>query len=414
MERRKALILTLISLVGWATWQLSRDAGSPFGDLSKGIFTDHFSHMNTARLFTRVGWDIWRKPLKDSVQPLSASDEAQLPADIRSVIPDLDAHAQRDSGDPTMHSVYAVPGWPVDKPFISSWSWRPRLHPIGDMVLTAPVALLYSYSNLSFTDANRLLIFLFLIYVHISIYFLIRSGLRFDLLRPLGFLVFFIVYFEVIHWTLEGFYEGVVIGPLILCGLYLHQKRALPAIFAFTVAANLHFRSFFLAPLIVYAIVIFVREKQWRGWKVKEYALAGGSAILGFTSLGVFALLWHSLSNSEIQNTVSLSAAPVHVSAVRTLVIVSLVLIGLLLYSKAWLDAGIAAWCCVMMLLLREVEPWDVLSLLAWLGVPVLFTSENRLGLVRDVRIAMIAFFGIFVFSNTTLFAPTWLQRIFS
>src|SRR5206468_1945585 len=117
-------------------------------------------HMNTGRMFMRVGVDIWRRPLRDNGRPLTDAERAALPADLRH--------------DRLLSHARTFDGWPSDKPFLSSWSFRPRLHPPGDMLLTAPVALLYSYTSLSFSDANLLLILLFLVYVHVPVYLVLR------------------------------------------------------------------------------------------------------------------------------------------------------------------------------------------------------------------------------------------------
>ena len=68
---RKALIVTLISLSVWLTWSAVRRVGHPWADLSNGVYTDHFSHMNTARVFPRVGRDLWRKPIAEQFRTLT-------------------------------------------------------------------------------------------------------------------------------------------------------------------------------------------------------------------------------------------------------------------------------------------------------------------------------------------------------
>ncbi|MHB8511817.1 MAG: hypothetical protein ACYDCC_06505 [Actinomycetota bacterium] len=395
--RHRALVITVFSFLAWGSILLTHEPAHPFGDLSHGGFTDHFSHMNTARLFTHAGINIWRKPLQDSGIALTQAQRAALPKDIAQSTNQID--------------VLAVPGWPIDKPFISSWSSRPRFHPAGDMVITAPIALAYSYSKLSFTWANRLLILLFLLYVHISIFFLFRGGIEITALNPTGLIVIVAVYLEIIHWALEGFYEGLVLAPLIVCGRYLQQRKALPAIFAFMIAANLHFRSYFFLPMLAYALLILIREEQWRSWKKGEYVLAAGTGILAFTSFGVFGLLWPWLKGIPNSNAVNITAHIPHGPA-ATLIIVGTIIAALLLYSGARFDALLVAWFCIMMLFLREAFRWDVLTLLAWLAIPIISSKTKSVLLIRDLRIIAIIFFAVFVFHNSSLLAPTWLPRV--
>ena len=102
-------------------------------------------------------------------------------------------------------------------------------HPPGDMLLVAPVALAYHLTPLSFAGANTLLILLFLP-------LRARRAVR---RRPLGIggalfrvrvLPLFVIYAEVIHWTLEGFDHAAVIAPLVLCARYLNARRGLAAV----------------------------------------------------------------------------------------------------------------------------------------------------------------------------------------
>ena len=61
------------------------------------------------------------------------------------------------------------------------------------------------------------------------------------ILSPLATLL---VWFPVVHWTLEGFYDVAMIAPLLLCWRYLGQRRGLAAGVAFCAAAFLHFRAY--------------------------------------------------------------------------------------------------------------------------------------------------------------------------
>ena len=81
--RRKALLLTLVSLLGWSLWNGFRKYEHPWGDLSKGRFTDHFSHMNAARLFPRMRLDIWRVPIANKFRQLTSEELDAAPSDVR-------------------------------------------------------------------------------------------------------------------------------------------------------------------------------------------------------------------------------------------------------------------------------------------------------------------------------------------
>jgi hypothetical protein len=394
-----ALLLTVVSLVAWSSWYLLAGPRHPYGDLSNGVYTDHFSHMNTARLFTHAGIDIWTKPLQSSVVPLSPAQMAVLP-------PDMTSQAGQQ------YPVFTVPGWPADKPFVSSWAAYPRFHPPGDMVLTAPVALLYSFTGLSFSGANRLLVLSFLVLAHISLFVLLKSGISIPA-RPIGFLVLFVVYLEMIHWSLEGFYEAALIAPLVLCGLCLEQRRGLQAIALFALAAALHFRAYFFAPLAVYGAYIVVRDRQWRTWSRQDYGLAGVASVLCAISLGVFSLITPWLREVPATNPVSVTVAHPDAPAIATLLLVAAVVAVVFAYARSWLDMALLGWLTVSAVLLQQTWEWDVLTILAWLALPIGASAARRYGLVRDARAVAVIFLGMFVFKNMTLLDPSWLQKVF-
>ena len=62
---------------------------------------------------------------------------------------------------------------------------------------------------------------------------------------------------------------------------------------------------------------------------------------------------------------------------------------------------------------------WDVLTIIAWLAMPIAastasrLSAVNRLAIVRDARIVAVVFISSFVFGNTSLLNPSWLQNIF-
>ena len=401
-----ALVLTIASLVVWSSLYLLLGPSHPYGDLSNGNYTDHFSHMNTARLFTHAGTQIWTQPLEDSVVPITPGQSAALPRDL------TPEGGQR-------YPVFTVPGWPTDKPFVSSWSAFPRFHPPGDMVLTAPVTILYSFTDLSFSDANRLLILSFLALAHISIFVLLKFWHPFDGMRPVGLLVLFIVYLELVHWSLEGFYEGVIVAPLVLSANYLAQRKGLQAIAMFTLAAVLHFRAYLLAPLAVYGAWLVVRHRQWRTWSRREINLAGVSAALATISLGVFFLISPWLREVDPKNPVGITVASPDIAAIATLLIVAAIPAAVFAYTRSWLDLALLAWLVITSLMLQQTWWWDILSIVAWLAFPIAastagrLSSANRLALIRDARIVAVVFLGSFVFKNTSMLNPSWIQSFF-
>lgn len=391
-ERRLKLALAG-SFVGWTLWVLLRPPCHPYADLACGNYTDHFSHMNTARLFTHAGVDIWREPLGTVGRPLRRDELAALP-------PDMPAKLRDDSRD--------IPGWPADKPFVSSWAHNPRFHPPGELLLTAPVAAAYHNTSLSFTDANRLLIVLFLFYAHLSLYLFFRAFRSVES-RIIGFLGAFIVYGETLHLTLQGFYEAVVIGPLILSALALRRGDGLPGAAWYTLAVFVHFRALFFLPLFVYAVYLIVTQRAWRRWTRRAWIAAAATLIAGAMTLGVFVLLWPRLSAIPLNNPVNINVLSARWDVALLYVASTALLAAALICAKGWADLVLLLWAFVTFTLLKEAYPWDILTLLAWIGMPIV---ARRLLLVREVRIVALFFAAVLVFDHESFPIPIWILDV--
>ena len=389
-----AVTLTLVSLLAWGGWELQNDC-HPYRDLSCGKSTDHFSHMNTGRLFMKVGIDIWRKPLRDNGRPLTPAEREALPADLKQANP-ADVSSTFD-------------GWPADKPFTSSWNFNPRFHPPGDMVLTAPVALLYSVTDLSFRGANLLLVLLFLGYAHIPIYLLLRGMGGRPRLAPAGLLVGAFVYLTVVHWALEGFYESIAIAPLVLSARALVRDRGLHAIAWFALAASLHFRALFFAPLAVFGLYLVIRRREWSTWSRRDLGVLAATGVLSAAVLGPFALLWPHLQDIPVTTSISPSADGFSIVGILPFLVILAVGGAAFASARAWLDLIVLGWLAVMLLALHEAYYWDMLILLTWLMAPHA-PAVRRIARVQDARIFVVLGISAFVF-HTSL-TPEWLAQL--
>jgi hypothetical protein len=384
-KQRRALVLILLSLILWEGWEGLRVFTHPWGDLKGATYTDHFSHMNAARVFPRIGIETWRRPLDQMFRSLTPAELAATPKDIQ-------------AGGSSSGGIFHVPGWPAGKPLVISWSNNPRNYPPGDMLLVAPIAILYHYADLSFTTANRLLLMLLLIYVHMALFFFFKFLPEFipdnASLARIQVITAAVVYIEVIHWTLEGFYDAAALAPLVLCGWYIRQRKGLPAIAAFCLAAFLHFRVFFFAPLAVYALVIILRDRQWRRWRVRQWVVLAAAGMLGAVSLGVFWILWPSLRSLPITNPIDLSNELAWLA--RILLPIFLILAWLaarsLLRLQAWLDFAIFIWMAIMMFFLHETYPWHtILAVMPWLCFPPFVMEPSSAMRIQTIRLLVFA-----------------------
>lgn len=387
-NRRKALVFASLSFLVWTGWFVTRSDSHAYRDLSRGSFTDHFSHMNAARAFSVVGPEVWTRPFAELFRSMTPEELASLPDDVRA------------AAGP---EVRFVPGWPEDKPLVASWSHNPRLYPPGDMLLVAPVALAYHLTPLSFAGANALLIVLFLLYAHVAVYVVVLWALE-ERFSGFAFLPLFLIYGEVIHWTLEGFYDAAVIAPLALCARYLNARRGLAAVLAFTVASAIHFRALFFAPWFVWGAVLALRERPWRTWTRRDVAAAGAAATLGLTTLYVLYLLLPTLRSLPVNNALvdHRSAAPL-----LTFAAVAVVVAGMLAVARAWLDLVMVGWIAFMLLQLREAYPWHLVAILPFL----LGAGPSRMpSAAREARAVLFIVFAVILFRNTMV--PFWIAQL--
>ncbi len=393
--QRGVLLFVLLSLVGWELWEGLRPFSHPWGDLNNGKYTDHFSHMNCARLFPRVGLDIWRKPVDQMFRSLTDEEEAALPDDVR-------------AGGSWSGGTYSVPGWPTDKPMVLSWSHDPRLYPPGDLLLTAPVAALYHYTSLPFSSATRLLLMLFIFGAHVSLWLILESAAGPPLLSPRWWWASFaVIYFLVIGWTLKGFYDAVVLAPLALSARFVGARKPVPALLAYCVAAFLHFRAYFFAPLAIQAAIWFFQDRTWRHLRIRQWVALFLAAVLGLASLGTFVLVWPAVSARPPENFVNIGHPnPFALPGFLLVVAVSMWQLG---KERAHFDMAVCAWLTLMMVTYRYAFPWHaILAVAPWLFLPM--PAANRPERIRAVR------FGFMVVASTVVFVepliPIWLRYV--
>lgn len=373
--RRIVKWLLLLSLVGWEVWEGTRTFHHPWGDISDGVYTDHFSHMNVARLFPRVGIDLWRRPVDKMFRELTYDEQLALPADVA-------------TGASYAGGIYFVPGWPQGKPLALSWSHDPRLYPPGHLLLVAPVAALYHLTSLPFASSTRLLLMSFILGAHIAFFLILDGATRAPIASPKWFWLGFVsIYVMALGWTLNGFFDAVVLAPLALSACALGERRPLSALVWYCVAAFLHFRAYFFAPFALLAAAELVRDRAWRRFGLWQWLAMALAAVMGFLSLGSFALVWQSLKARPPENFVNLSA-PDPVVLPAFLLAVALV-VRVLWVERARFDVAICLWLALMSVFYRYFCSWHaILAFLPWLFVPL--PAVGNLARIRAARFGFV------------------------
>ncbi|MFL5404380.1 MAG: hypothetical protein ACJ79O_00805 [Myxococcales bacterium] len=371
-----AAVLTVASFVGFAAWEMTRDV-HPWADLSSGYFTDHLSHMNDARHFPRAGIRHWTTPLAQMEPRLTKAQRAVLPRDIV------------DCPDGCL---FHVDGWPDQKPMQQSWPLLTRFYPPGDLLLFAPVAALYQFTPIRSSTVNRLLVILCLAFAHAGIFVILDrvDGLVAAVCALLGASA-------LVHWSLEGFYDAAIVVPLLLCDAFLAAGLGASALLAFGLAMLIHFRALYYVPWGVAAAVLVLR-----GHRRPEVAKVAVAAVCLCVSVATFGLSLPGLLAYPLQLNPLLGAADP--KALLEAAGVAALAIGVFLWARSPLDAGIVAWLALVLTHVRQNYSWYTMALVPWLCAP------SPKPAVRLARLAVFAFLAVRIHQDPLW--PHWIGQV--
>jgi hypothetical protein len=381
-RRRLAVALTAASFAGFSAWEMTRKV-HPFGDLSNGFFTDHFSHMNDARHFPRAGVRQWTTPLARMERRLTAAERAALP---------------RDVVDCPDGCLFHVDGWPAQKPMQQSWPLLTRFYPPGNLMVFAPMAALYHATPIRTATINRLLVVLCLAFAHAAIFAILD---RVD--GPLGALCAVLGASALIHWSLEGFYDASIVVPLLLCDAFLAAGLGASAFLAFGVAMLLHFRALYYVPWgLGAAVLVFhgrgtLRRADWIKIAIGAICLALSVATFALALPGLLDYPMQMnplfLRTAALDRTTLLEAAGVAASAGAVFV-----------WARSPLDAGLVAWLALVLTQVRQNYSWYSVALVPWLCAPA------RKPAIRLARLAVFAFLAVRIHDDSLW--PRWIAQV--
>ncbi|GMU59834.1 MAG: hypothetical protein AMXMBFR34_15970 [Myxococcaceae bacterium] len=376
-----------ISLIGWTIYLVNQPRLHTLGDLSRGWYSDHYAHMNACRAFLFGGVDVWQTPIAQALAPLTPEERAALPPEIRG------------GGEQ-----FRLPTSTARKPIAVSWSQLPRPYPPGDFVAVLPVALLYQWTDLEFRNATRLLVWFFVLYAHLAVLFFARAAWDSS---PPAVLATVLVYFEAIHWALEGFYDSIALVPLALFALFLSRRQWLLAVLAYSIAAFFHFRAFFFGPLALLPAWHLVQARAWKQWTRGQWLVAGVTALLSGLALWTFKTASAALSSFPLDNPVAWTGP--WQSRVG-LFSAAAICAGVFLYARAWRDLILAGWLLFMAVNLRQAFAWHALLLLPWLILRPAAADPTRQAVAEPARWAMVICLATLVFRNGLV--PAWLALV--
>lgn len=199
---------------------------------------DNVSNISSMLLFTAEGFNINKQGVEKLVQPLP-SDE--VPAQFLTDVEDSQWFWRPDFGK--------------DKPLFFVWPDVARPYPLGAWLWYAPYTGMLYKVGLSMSTVTLISTSVFLLVAHFCFFVFFNHlsvQLKDVLLQPgqwwikgAFYFCIYLIYTEFIHWSGQGQYDLIAMLPMIFFYRFFRQKNYIWALFSFSLALSLHFRSLF-------------------------------------------------------------------------------------------------------------------------------------------------------------------------
>jgi hypothetical protein len=376
---RRELAWLLASWLGWVF--VAGHIKGPWDTLFGG--GDHWSHLGCAELFLHHGFGLW-----DHLP--NAYCTGKLP-------PAETAAFLKETGCQEFE-LCKLPDHPELRPFCVNWQWlSPQAYPPGLILYSLPQAWLYQHTRLSFHALNVLTIWEYLAAAHLLLFALYRllfaprwrddlpGGAQWE--PGSGWLrlgLFGLLYFFVIKFTLNGFYDPLAVFAVFV-GIYqLAKRRPVDSLLWLSAAFFLHYRALWYAPLLAVA-GLRALPVLWASPRRYAFKFALSSAMLLLFAYSLF-LIYPFLRGFPDTNPVALKHASLWATKEWDLLFP---LAGVFLYlawGRHWLVLVTMLWQLAIVSTTPQIMDWHALFLLPMLGVA-------RLDEDRGVMLAAVVFF---------------------
>jgi hypothetical protein len=380
--RSRAVTLFRAGVVGvWlmAMIYLCAFQTAPTGTLDPW-YSDPHGHIAETRIFPRIGRALWTTPVVTLFPTLTPAEIAALPADLRACVAD--------------GLVFAVPGFPADRPLAITWSQNPRTYPPGVFVIAAPSAVLYHWGLISFSASNRLFIAI-LLAAWLATVWTVTASWREHPPSPVRIALSAVGAGFLLYWGLEGMYDVTAIALGAVAFECARREKFGMSCLAFGAATIVHARLLALSPIFAFAFLGALRS--WRSsTTIERLALGTGTALFGATL--AFAA-WIQPALKQLTNVDS------YTNIYRPTVGPPLVVLGFActiaaLAAYAWRknerwDAAMLLFCMCAFASTRYLAAWHWLLVLPWALGPAFaqVRSARAVGLVR-LAAAVLCFAG--------------------
>ena len=303
--------------------------------------------------------------------------------------PAVDADIPRPLGE----EVREVPGWPARAPLLTNWSKIPRPSPPMVLVLHAPLALLHHVGALGFAASNLGLIWLYLLGAHLVLFVVLRgapASMALERAPELG-----LTYLLLVSSALHGFYDAFPAAAVVWALVELKASRPAVALFAYCLAAALHYRAYMLAPIALVAAAEVIRRRAFT--ERRNWPWLIGSGLLAVLSLGTFAMVWRALGGLNDEN-------PLHgnLGGSTSMVVFGVLACVVFARARSWLDVLVVLSLWSFIFTVRQVYLWHAVIPCGWA-----LAHDDRPAL-RTARFVTVLLMTYAVF-RTTMWYPDWL-----
>lgn len=320
--------------------------GSERGSLGRWN-SDHYSHYSATILFWHRAFAIYDTPIRELCDVTTPASRAFAQAH------EVSEEAMCDLG------VRAG-----KRPLTINWADFPRPYPPGQLLFTAPEALLYAHTDASRYAINRLTVIKDLLAGHLAVWLVLSMlfmGPDDDerrRWRSFGFLVAPLVYFAIVPAAVVGFYDPISIACICLAVAGLRDDKPVAGLMWLALSVFMHLRAIWYAPLGVVCL-LRLRSPDHRhelGTTKGKLQLLVALVALALTAAMLVRVAPY-LAKFPATNTALLLHKPLAPSSLNLVFIVALVCAALAV-ERQWLLVLVIAWQGAVIGTTYQVQAW--------------------------------------------------------
>jgi hypothetical protein len=320
--------------------------------------SDHYSHYSAAILFWHRGFAIYDTPVRelcDVPTPASRAFARTHQVDAAYVC-DLPARADK-------------------RPLTINWPAFPRPYPPGQLLFSAPEALLYAHTDVSRYTLNRIAVIKDLLAGHLVVWLLLSmllGGPADDerrTWRSFGFLLAPLVYLAIVPPSVIGFYDPISIACICLAIARMRDDRPVAALMWLCLSVFLHLRAAWYAPLGLVCLLRLRSPAHGRELGTTKGKLQVAFALLALGLAAVtFTRVAPYLAQFPANNKSLLVRDPLSSAGLDLVFLVALVGAALAVHRQ-WLLLVMIAWQGVVIGTTYQVQPWHGMFLVPLLAI---------------------------------------------